>query len=353
MDILKNETIVTQLLRWYDEHKRVLPWRDIDDPYGVWVSETMLQQTRVETVLAYYPRFMARFPTIRALADAPEQALLKAWEGLGYYSRARNLQKAARQVIEKFGGQLPQTVEELRTLSGVGPYTAGAILSIAFGGKVPAVDGNVMRVVSRLKGIREDIVLPSVQRQLYEEAAALVPGDRPGDFNQAMMDLGATICIPGTPACEKCPLCALCDAYAAGDAELLPEKSKTRSPRQIKMGVGLVTCGNKILVHMRQEKLLGGLWVFALHEGDDTPRAMEKHLKALGLKAAFQKELGGARHVFTHRVWLMRLMHFAAGEAMAVKDHRWVDIKELEALPFPTAMKAAGREAKRLLGGTE
>jgi A/G-specific adenine glycosylase len=252
--------------------------------------------------------------------------------------------------MEKFGGQLPGTAEELRALSGIGPYTAGAIASIAFGEKVPAVDGNVMRVVSRLMGIREDILIPSVQRQLYEEAAALVPEDRPGDFNQAMMDLGATVCVPGTPACDKCPLSMVCNAYEAGDAELLPVKTRARSPKQIAMGVGLVTCQGKILVHMRQEKLLGGLWVFILHEGDDTPRAMEKHLKILGLKAVFQGELGNAKHVFTHRIWDMHLTHFAASEAAPVKDHCWVDLQELETLPFPTAMKVARREAEKLLG---
>jgi A/G-specific adenine glycosylase len=235
------------LLNWYDIHKRTLPWRDNQDPYAIWISEIMLQQTRVETVLSYFPRFMARFPKVKDLADAPEQDLLKAWEGLGYYSRARNLQKAAKQIMAEYNGHLPATTEELLSLCGIGPYTAGAIASIAFSVKTPAVDGNVMRVISRIKGIREDIAIPSVLHQICEEAAALVPSDRPGDFNQAMMDLGATICIPGTPACEKCPLPACCDAYKACDAELLPIKTQARAPKQISMGVGLVVCKNKSL----------------------------------------------------------------------------------------------------------
>lgn len=344
-----NDSISQLLLCWYDKHKRTLPWRDVQDPYAIWISEIMLQQTRVETVLSYFPRFMARFPTVKALAEAPEQELLKAWEGLGYYSRARNLQKAARQIIAEHGGRLPSTLEELRSLSGIGPYTAGAIASIAYSVKAPAVDGNVMRVVSRIKGIREDIAIPSVTRQIYEEASALVPADRPGDFNQAMMDLGATVCIPGTPACDKCPLNACCDAFQAGDAELLPVKMQARAPKRIAMGVGLVTCKDRILVQMRREKLLGGLWVFVLLEDTDTPQAMEKLIKALGLQAAYADDLGTARHIFTHRIWDMRLMHLTAEEVKPVKDHRWATLAELDGLPFPTAMKKALQEAKKLL----
>ncbi len=347
------DSISRLLLSWYDIHKRALPWRNAQDPYAIWISEIMLQQTRVETVLSYYPRFMTRFPTVKVLAEAPEQELLKAWEGLGYYSRARNLQKAAKQIMAEYGGRLPSTLEELRTLSGVGPYTAGAIASIAFSVRTPAVDGNVMRVVSRVKGIREDIAIPSITRRIHEEAAALVPSVRPGDFNQAMMDLGATVCIPGTPVCDMCPLPNCCDAFGAGDAELLPIKMQARAPKQVLMGVGLVFCKDKILVCMRREKLLGGLWVFVLLEGGDSPAAMEKHLKALGIKAAYTGDRGSARHIFTHRVWNMRLMHFTAENERPVTDHRWVSLSELSELPFPTAMKAALGEVRKLLNGEQ
>lgn len=313
----------------------------------------MLQQTRVETVLSYFPRFMVRFPTVKVLAEAPEQDLLKAWEGLGYYSRARNLQKAAKQIIKEYGGHLPETAEELLSLCGIGAYTAGAIASIAFCVKTPAVDGNVMRVISRIKGIREDIAIPSVLRQIHAQANTLVPDDRPGDFNQAMMDLGASVCLPGTPACDKCPLTAHCDAYSAGDAEYLPIKMRARAPKQVSMGVGLVVCNDKILVHMRREKLLGGLYVFVLLEGGESPAAMEKHLRALGLKAAYAGDKGSARHIFTHRIWDMRLMHFMAESEKTVKDCRWVTLAEMSELPFPTAMKAAGLEARKLLNGEQ
>jgi len=342
-------SIAPLLLNWYDENKRSLPWRDISDPYGIWISEIMLQQTRVETVLSYFPRFMTLFPTVQALAAAPEQDLLKAWEGLGYYSRARNLQKAARQIVESFGGQLPSTVPELLTLSGVGPYTAGAIASIAYSVKTPAVDGNVMRVISRLKGIREDITIPSVSRLIYEEASSMVSDSRSGDFNQALMDLGATVCIPGSPVCEKCPLSDFCDAYQAGDADLLPIKIKASTPKQIAMGVGLVIVDNTVLVQQRQEKLLGGLWVFVLLEDGIAPRTMKKHLHSLGLNANYQGELGEAKHVFSHRIWNMRLMHFSAARAETVKDGRWITLDELHELPFPTAMKAAKMAAEKLL----
>ena len=226
------EEVSSLLLPWYDRCKRRLPWRDQSDPYATWVSETMLQQTRVETVLSYYPRFMTRFPTVQALAEAPLEDVLKLWEGLGYYRRAQNLHRGAQQVVRDFGGQLPRTPEALRTITGIGPYTAGAIASIAFGVSCPAVDGNVIRVVSRVAGVREDVGIPSVQRRIAENAAAWVPQERPGDFNQALMDLGASLCCPGTPDCIKCPLASRCSALAEDDAELLPIKSHAgSSPR--------------------------------------------------------------------------------------------------------------------------
>ena len=292
------EEVSSLLLPWYDRCKRRLPWRDQPDPYATWVSETMLQQTRVETVLSYYPRFMTRFPTVQALAEAPLEDVLKLWEGLGYYRRAQNLHRGAQQVVRNFGGQLPRTPEALRTITGIGPYTAGAIASIAFGVSCPAVDGNVIRVVSRVAGVREDVGIPSVQRRIAENAAAWVPQERPGDFNQALMDLGASLCCPGTPDCIKCPLASRCSALAEDDAELLPIKSHAAAPRVIAYDVALLMQDNRVLLRQRTETLLQGLWVFPLVEGSKTPAQLTKALhRALGLTCTYEKPLEKARHI--------------------------------------------------------
>ena len=216
------QKIAGLLLEWYDRCARTMPWRGIHDPYKTWVSETMLQQTRVETVIPYYFRFISRFPSLEDLAAANEQEVLKLWEGRGYYSRARNLLKGARQVMEQYGGILPKDPHLLRSISGIGPYPAGAVASIAYDVPVPAVDGNVCRVFSRLFGVRENIRLPEIRKSLESLAASAVPTERAGDYNQAVMDLGATVCVPGTPDCSKCPLSSLCDAFEKGDAADLP-----------------------------------------------------------------------------------------------------------------------------------
>ena len=341
--------IAPLLLAWYDLHARTLPWRGIHDPYRTWVSETMLQQTRVETVLGYYERFLQRFPTVADLAAAPEDDVLKRWEGLGYYSRARNLHKGAKQVMADFGGVIPSDAEALRKISGVGPYTAGAIASIAFDQPVPAVDGNVIRVVSRLKGIRENVGVPSVRRALEGEAAALVPADRPGDFNQAVMDLGATICTPGTPACEKCPLQSECDAFAAGDAEELPVLPRKNPPKVLDYDVCLIFSGNRVLMRQRTEAMLRGLWVFPMMEGKHTlrqlPAAVKKQLK---LPVTDIQPAGEAKHVFTHQVWQMQLYAMSVPEdAQAPAGYRFVPVGEMASLAIPTAVKAAVKAVQK------
>lgn len=333
--------VAQALLAWYDQNKRPMPWRDIHDPYATWVSETMLQQTQVNTVRPYYDRFMASFPTLESLAAAQEEQVLKLWEGLGYYSRARNLLKGARQVMAAYGGQLPREEKALRGISGIGPYTAGAILSIAYELPYPAVDGNVIRVMARLYGVREDVTIPSVGRQIYAAAQSAQDRERPGDFNQAVMDLGATVCTPGTPGCESCPLTAFCDAYRAGDAEELPVKIKQKAPRVIPMGVAIVTCENRTLVLQRQERLLGGLYTFVTQPEGNTKTALGSRLRALKLKADYQGELGQARHVFTHQVWEMRIHHYVSEAMPRVPNGQWATREEMEALPFPTAMRKA------------
>lgn len=343
-----SDRIATLLLAWYDRHARTLPWRGIHDPYRTWVSETMLQQTRVETVIGYYERFLQRFPTVADLAAAPEDDVLKMWEGLGYYSRARNLHKGAKQVMAEFGGMIPADVEQLRKISGIGPYTAGAIASIAFDRPVPAVDGNVIRVVSRLRGIRENVGIPSVRRALEGEAAALVPAERPGDFNQAVMDLGATVCVPGTPACEKCSLQEECDAFAAGDAEELPVLPRKNPPKVLDYAVCLIFSGDRVLMRQRTEAMLRGLWVFPMVEGKPSLRQLPSAVKKLTrLSAADVKSAGEAKHVFTHQIWQMQLYTMSVPEdAEAPAGYRFISVAEMAELAIPTAVKAAVRAVR-------
>ncbi|MDO5326144.1 MAG: A/G-specific adenine glycosylase [Clostridia bacterium] len=335
------------LLAWYDQHRRILPFRGTKDPYRIWVSEIMLQQTRTETVGAYYERFLKRFPDVFALAEAPEQDVLKCWEGLGYYSRARNLHKAAQQVVNQYNGVFPADLEALRALPGVGNYTAAAVASIAFDLLAPAMDGNLTRVLSRFHGVREDVGIPSVKRRLLDLAREDMPAARCGDFNQALMDLGAMICVPGTPDCESCPLRPLCSAYQAGDAEDLPIKTAARPPKEIPLAVILVTCRGRIWMCERKEALLRGLWVYCLAEGgkqEDTKKALE----SLGIQAKCLQTLGPARHVFTHRIWNMTVYHFET-DSMNCREGRFVSLPEMLSLPMPTAMRTAREWALRLL----
>ncbi|MDL2319391.1 A/G-specific adenine glycosylase [Eubacteriales bacterium OttesenSCG-928-A19] len=337
------------LLQWYDAEKRDLPWRHTDDPYAIWVSEIMLQQTRAETVVGYWTRFMDRYPTVRALAAAPEQDVLKAWEGLGYYSRARNLLRCAQVVCAEHGGVFPADVAALRKLPGIGEYTAGAVASIAFGIRTAAVDGNVERVISRLRGIREDIGIPSVRRQLRAEADALVPPDRPGDFNQAMMELGARVCQPA-PRCAECPVRQFCDAYEAGDADALPVKQRKAPQRILPRGVALVFHAGRVLLHRREERLLYGLWCFPGFDHAVSPAQVERALQALGITASYAETLGEVRHIFTHIIWDMTILRFDAATDACPEGWRWADAGALDVLPLPTAMRVArGKARERLL----
>lgn len=348
---IMNEEVSRALLAWYDEHKRTLPWRGIHDPYATWVSETMLQQTRVETVLSYYARFLAAYPTVEALAAADEADVLKLWEGLGYYSRARNLHAGAQQVAAEFGGVVPDDAELLRTVKGIGPYTAGAIASIAYDKPVPAVDGNVIRVVSRLRGIRENVGVPSVRRQLEAEAAALVPRERPGDFNQALMDLGSGVCVPGTPDCAACPLRDMCDAFVRDDAEELPVLPRKNPPRPMDYDVCIIVCDGRVLMRQRTETMLHGLWVYPMLEGHHSVKALPAQVKKLtGLTVRGAADEGEARHVFTHQIWNMRLYVMQAG-GEPKPGWTWVTADEMQALTIPAAVKAAKQAAQKLLTG--
>ncbi|MEE3716048.1 A/G-specific adenine glycosylase [Tumidithrix elongata RA019] len=256
-------TIADRLLHWYDQHRRQLPWRGDPDPYAVWVSEIMLQQTRVDTVIPYYDRWLAQFPAIADLAAASLEDVLKLWEGLGYYSRARNLHQAAQQVVRDFGGQLPNNLQDLRTLSGVGRYTAGAIASICFDLDEPTLDGNIRRVLSRLFDVVEPLGSSQGDRILWELARTHLPSGRAGDYNQAWMDLGATICTPRNPQCELCPLRSDCQAYGLGIQSDRPVPKPRKQIPQRSAVAAIILSGSKVLLTKRQEKgLLGGLWEF-------------------------------------------------------------------------------------------
>ena len=325
------------LLYWYDRARRELPWRGTRDPYRVWLSEIMLQQTRAEAVAPRYEAFLSRFPTVEALAAADEEAVLKAWEGMGYYSRARNLRRAAMEVVRR--GEFPQSAKELQTLPGVGAYTAAAVASIAYHEAAPALDGNQARVLSRLLAFEGTVDTP---QRLRAQAEALIDRERPGDYNQALMDLGSGVCTPRAPKCGLCPVAAFCAARAGGDAESYPHLPPPIARREVEVTVVLAYLGGRVLVRRRPSKgLLAGLWEF--------PNFSEGTLEDTLPGARATGELACSRHVFTHLVWNMRGLR-AEAEALP-EGMRAVDADELRALPFPTALRVYRQIAMRELGG--
>jgi A/G-specific adenine glycosylase len=331
------------LLTWYDRHRRVLPWRApagaMADPYRVWLSEIMLQQTTVTAVVPYFERFLARWPTVQALAAAPLDDVLKAWAGLGYYARARNLHACARMVVERYRGEFPSTEEELRELPGVGAYTAGAVAAIAFGARAAAVDGNVERVIARLFAIEEKF--PAAKLQVRSYAEGLVPASRSGDFAQAMMDLGATICTPARPACAICPWLSPCRARAGGDPSGFPRRLPKRAGRLRRGAAFVLTNANgELLVRSRPPKgLLGGMTEVPTTEWTHDFDAGEALSQAPRLKHArpkWQRLSGSVRHVFTHfPLELVIYRAEVAAIAIAPFGTRWVALAGLgnEALP--------------------
>jgi len=330
------------LLRWYRAHRRDLPWRRTRDPYAIWISEAMLQQTRVETVIPYWERFLARFPTVQALADAPADDVLGAWAGLGYYGRARNLQRAAREVVERFGGALPADAEALQSLPGIGRYTAGAVASIAFDRPEPVVDGNVARVLARVLGVRDDVASPPVARRLWDEAAALARGPSPGDLNQALMELGATLCAPRAPRCGACPAARFCDARAVGDAEALPVKAVKRAPLAVEaVAALLLRDGRALAVRRPAAGLFGGLWDLPggdLARGEAPAAGLARALaERLGLRVEAAEPVGALDHELTHRRLRLHLFRAAAPAGRVRRRffdaHRWLAPDALAALP--------------------
>lgn len=342
------------LLAWYDENKRDLPWRgEHPDPYRVWVSEIMLQQTRVAAVMPYYRAWMEALPTVEALASADEERIMKLWQGLGYYSRARNLRRAARMIVEQYGGRFPETYRELLNLPGVGDYTAGAVASIAFRQAVPAVDGNVLRVASRVADIREDIMDPRVRASIRAMMEAAMPADRPGTFNQALMDLGAMVCLPNAaPACGRCPLAGLCEANRLGIQDQLPVRRKKAARRVEELTVYLLVRRGRIALRRREDTgLLAGLWEFPHVSGSLTDGEAGKPLADWGLTALEWRKKLAAKHVFTHVEWHMTgYLLETEGEG---PDFTWADRAGLEALAVPSAFGKFLEEARKALGEEE
>jgi A/G-specific adenine glycosylase len=347
--------IRVRLLAWYDANARDLPWRHTRDPYSIWVSETMLQQTRVETVIPYYARFLERFPDVASLAQADLESVYELWTGLGYYSRARNLHSAAQSVVNDWSGTLPGRTEQLRELKGVGRYTAGALVSIAFDREEPVVDGNVIRVLARFLGVHDDVGETRVVERFWQVAAALVMGPRPGDLNQALMELGATICTPRSPDCESCPLNVSCEALASGETSTLPiKKKRTRVQRAEAAAVWIERRGRVLAVRRPEAGLLGGLWELPggdLRPGEHPAEGLRRCLaESLGLSVDDLEPAGKVEHLFSHRRLQLHVFR-GSGSSGRVRrkgfqEHRWLAPSGLASLPHggPT------RKALALLG---
>jgi A/G-specific adenine glycosylase len=342
------DTLARRLLTWYRHHGRTLPWRGHPDPYAVWVSEIMLQQTRVETVIPYFERWMSRFPDISALARASQGDVLNAWEGLGYYSRARNLHKAAGILAAEHGAQLPDEVDALRKLPGIGRYTAAAIASIAFGLDVPTLDGNLRRVLARVFDVTQPADSPAGEERLWELAGAHLPEGRAGDYNQALMDLGATVCLPARPRCPLCPLTEMCRARQLGIQEERPVSSPKRpTPHYVQAAGVIVRKGRVLLAKRPSHGLLGGMWEFpnGRVEGDPA-RGLAKALRGgYRLRVHGSEALGVIRHAYTH---FKVTVHAFRTELVGAKtgELKWVRIAELDKYP----MGRIDRQIARKLG---
>ncbi len=295
------------LTAWYDHHARILPWRSQPTPYQVWISEIMLQQTRVEAVKGYYDRWMEALPDVETLSRVSDETLMKLWEGLGYYNRARNIKEAARTIMDRFAGEIPAGYDDLLSLKGIGEYTAGAISSIAFGRARAAVDGNVLRVFSRLLAEDGDIRKTKVKKDLEREVVRVMPSERPGDYNQALMDLGATVCLPrGKPLCDRCPWEPVCQARKLGREEDFPARKEKKARRIEDRAVLIMEYGNRILLHKRPGKgLLAGLWEYPNMEGVYTVEKVEELLETQGIRDFDLISLGEGKHIFSHVEWHM------------------------------------------------
>jgi A/G-specific adenine glycosylase len=344
MHVTIKSQVAPRLLAWWDAGHDHFPWRETGDPYAIWVSEVMLQQTQVSTVIPYFERWMARFPTVEALAIAPLDAVLKVWEGLGYYSRARNLHRAAGQLVEEWQAKLPSDPSVLQALPGIGRYTAGAIASIAFGRPVAVLDGNVVRVLARLIDLDADVTRSATKTRLWALAESLVPAERPGDYNQALMELGRKVCRPARPACGCCPLAELCQARAVGrqlDRPIRPPRRRTPH-YHVTAGVIWRDDGKLLITQRRLDDMLGGLWEFPggkQQEGESLADCLRREIwEELGIKIEVGKSLVTVKHAYTHFRITLHAFHCrhrnGTPRAIEVRDFAWVSQNELARYPF-------------------
>ena len=345
-----NRQLRNALLNWFDAHQRELPWRKTKDPYAIWVSEVMLQQTQVDRVRGYWSRFLERFPDVKSLADAELADVLSMWTGLGYYSRARNLHAAAQAVVAEHGGRFPANVEALLELPGFGRYTAGAVASIAFGLEAPLVDGNVARVLSRLMEIEGAPGDRKREARLWEEAEALVKGPRPGDLNQALMELGATLCVPQNPLCLICPVRTWCGALASGRVDRLPPPRKATKRKKLELAVAVARRGKDVLLARRVEKgLFGGLWELPSIELGPGQTGVALLPKLLGKRVTMGPELHVLERTLTHRDLVLRVHPVKLRPQLGKPpegyvEWKWVPLNELDSLGMSSAMKSVLRE---------
>lgn len=339
----------SSVLNWYAEHKRPMPWRETGDPYKIWISEIMLQQTRVDQAWPYFERFISEFPTVFDLAKANQQQVLKAWEGLGYYSRARNLHAAAKTIVDEYNGKLPESYDEIIKLKGIGPYSAAAITSIAYGKPNAVVDGNVIRVITRYFGIEEDVRSSKTTKQVQQHVDRLISSEHPADFNQGMMEIGATICKPTNPDCNNCPISYDCVANKTARTDVIPYKSPAKKKPHKHIGVGIIMRNDgKVLIALRPEDaMLGGLWEFPggkQEKGETIEQTVERELaEELGVEVTAYEESMTLKHVYSHFSITMHafLCRMISGEPKpkSSQEIRWVEISELEQYPFPKANK--------------
>lgn len=353
----KNPRFTQAILDWYAEHKRPMPWRETKDPYKIWISEIMLQQTRVDQAWPYFERFISEFPTVFDLAEAEQQSVMKAWEGLGYYSRARNLHAASKAIVSDYDGNLPEDYDEIIKLKGIGPYSAAAITSIAFGKANAVVDGNVIRVITRYFGIEDDVRSTKTTRLVQSHVDEMISQDFPADFNQGLMEIGSTVCTPSNPDCTNCPISFECVATKTAKTDVIPYKSPAKKKPHKHIGVGIIEQEDgKVLIALRPENvMLGGLWEFPggkQEEGETIQQTVERELhEELGVEVKAFKEFMKLKHVYSHFSITMHafLCHLISGEptAKSSQEIRWVEISELQQYPFPKANKQL---TERLMG---